>query len=72
MLLIIGENTYKMTMKQEKSMLSIASRMIKKGIYAVEKQGVCELLKEQYKTEEDLKRAVKDYKEKGFKVHYNA
>ena len=72
MRLIIDRNIYKMTIQQKKSILGIASRMIKKGIYAVEKDGVCELLKEKYTTDEDLKRAISEYKEKGFEVHYNA
>ena len=63
---------YKMTVQQKKSILGITSRMIKKGIYAVEKDGVCELLKEKYTTDEDLQRAVDEYKEKGFEVYYNA
>ena len=72
MRLIIDGNIYKMTNKQEKSVLGIASRMIKKGIYAVEYEGVCQLLKEKYTTDEDLQRAIAEYKEKGFEVHYNA
>ena len=72
MRLIIDRNIYKMTNKQEKSILGIASRMIKKGIYAVEFEGVCELLKEKYTTDEDLQRAVAEYREKGFEVYYNA
>ena len=72
MRLIIDRNIYKMTIRQKNSVLSVASRMIKKGIYAVEKDGVCELLKEKYTTDEDLQRAIAEYKEKGFEVHYNA
>lgn len=72
MRLIIDRNMYKMTVQQKNSVLSVASRMIKKGIYAVEKDGVCELLKEKYTTDEDLQRAVDEYKEKGFEVYYNA
>ena len=72
MRLIIDRNIYKMTVQQKKSILGIASRMIKKGIYAVEYEGVCELLKEKYTTDEDLQRAIAEYKEKGFEVHYNA
>ena len=72
MRLIIDRNIYKMTIRQKKSVLSIASRMIKKGIYAVEKHGVCELLKEKYTTDEELQRAIAEYEENGFEVHYNA
>ena len=71
MQLIIDGNVYKMTNKQKKSVLGIASRMIKKGIYAVEKDGVCELKKEKCCTAEDLNKAVAEYQEKGFEVHYN-
>ena len=72
MRLIIDRNIYKMTIRQKNSVLSVASRMIKKGIYAVEFEGVCELLKEKYATDEDLQRAIDEYQEKGFEVHYNA
>ena len=72
MRLIIDRNIYKMTIQQKKSILGIASRMIKKGIYAGEKHGVCELLKEKYTTDEDLQRAIAEYEENGFEVHYNA
>lgn len=72
MRLIIDGNVYKMTIRQKNSVLSIASRMIKKGIYAVEKDGVCELLKEKYTTDEELQRAITEYEENGFEVHYNA
>ena len=72
MRLIIDGNIYKMTIRQKNSVLSVASRMIKKGIYAVEKDGVCELLKEKYTTDEELQRAIAEYEEKGFEVHYNA
>ena len=72
MRLIIDGKVYKMTNKQEKSVLGIASRMIKKGIYAVENECVCELFKEKYTTDEDLQRAIAEYKEKGFEVYYNA
>ena len=72
MRLIIDGNVYKMTIRQKNSVLSIASRMIKKGIYAVEKDGVCELLKEKYTTDEELQRAIAEYEENGFEVHYNA
>ena len=71
MRLIIDRNIYKMTVQQKKSIFGIASRMIKKGIYAVEKDGVCELLKEKYTTDEDLQRAIAEYEKNGFKVYYN-
>ena len=72
MRLIIDGNVYKMTIRQKKSVLSIASRMIKKGVYAIEYEGVCELKKEKYTTDEDLQRAISEYEEKGLKVYYNA
>ena len=71
MKVLIADHAYKMTIRQKKSVLSIASRMIKKGIYAVEYDGVCELKKEKYTTDEDLIRAIAEYDEIGFEVNYN-
>ena len=41
-------------------------------MYAVEKDGICELRKDTFESEEELKKAVAEYEAKGFKVHYNS
>ena len=52
-------------------LLDFASKQIPFGIYAVEKGDFCQMLKDTYDTEEELKQAVQEYKKKGFKVYYN-
>ena len=68
---IIGETLYGMNRKQLRGVLKAASSLIPFGIYAVQKDNVCELRKDEFDNAEELKKAVGAYKEKGFKVYYN-
>ena len=68
---IIGETLYGMNRKQLRGVLKAASSLIPFGIYAVQKDDVCELRKDEFENAEELKKAVGVYKEKGFKVYYN-
>ena len=68
---IIGETLYGMNRKQLRGVLKAASSLIPLGIYAVQKDDVCELRKDEFDNAEELKKAVVAYKEKGFKVYYN-
>ena len=68
---IIGETLYGMNRKQLRGVLEAASSLITFGIYAVQKDDVCELRKDKFDNAEELKKAVVAYKEKGFKVYYN-
>ena len=68
---IIGESVYEMNRKQMRGVLKAASSLIPFGIYAVQKDDVCELRKDEFDNAEELKKAVGAYKEKGFKVYYN-
>ena len=68
---IIGETLYGMNRKQLRGVLKSASSLIPFGIYAVQKDDVCELHKDEFDNAEELKKAVGAYKEKGFKVYYN-
>ena len=68
---IIGETLYGMNRKQLRGVLKAASSLIPFGIYAVQKDDVCELRKDEFENAEELKKAVGAYKEKGFKVYYN-
>ena len=68
---IIGETLYGMNRKQLRGVLKSASSLIPFGIYAVQKDDVCELRKDEFENAEELKKAVGAYKEKGFKVYYN-
>ena len=68
---IIGETLYGMNRKQLRGVLKAASSLIPFGIYAVQKDNVCELRKDEFENAEELKKAVGAYKEKGFKVYSN-
>ena len=68
---IIGETLYGMNRKQLRGVLKAASSLIPFGIYAVQKDDVCELRKDEFENAEELKKSVGAYKEKGFKVYYN-
>lgn len=68
---IIEETLYGMNRKQLRGVLKAASSLIPFGIYAVQKDDVCELRKDKFDNAEELKKAVVAYKEKGFKVYYN-
>ena len=71
MKVIIGKAVYEMNRKQLRGALEAASSLIPFGIYAVQKDDVCELRKDKFDNAEELKKAVVAYKEKGFKVYYN-
>ena len=68
---IIGETLYGMNRKQLRGVLKAASSLMPFGIYAVQKDDVCELRKDEFDNAEELKKAVGAYKEKGFKVYSN-
>ena len=71
MKVIIGKAVYEMNRKQLRGVLEAASNLIPFGIYAVQKDDVCELRKDEFDNTEELKKAVGAYKEKGFKVYSN-
>ena len=71
MKVIIGKAVYGMNRKQLRGVLKAASSLMPFGIYAVQKDDVCELRKDKFDNAEELKKAVGVYKDKGFKVYYN-
>lgn len=71
MKVIVNETVYEMGRKEYRGVMKIASQQIPCGIYAVEKDGICELRKDTFDSKEELKKAAVEYAEKGFKVHYN-
>jgi len=72
MKVILNESVYEMGRKEYKGVLKVASKQIPCGIYAVEKEGICELRKDTFDSKEELKKDVAEYATKGFKVHYNS
>lgn len=71
MKLIIDDYIYELTREQCNMILSVMKKYIKRGIYAVEKDGIIELKKDKYPSSERLRIAINKYKENGFKVYYN-
>ena len=71
MKVLINNELYEMNRKQLRGVLKAASSLMPFGIYAVQKDDVCELRKDKFDNAEGLKKAVLAYKEKGFKVYYN-
>lgn len=71
MRVIINNSVYEIGTKEYRYVLKVASKQIPCGIYAVEKDGICELRKDTFDSKEEFKKAVEDYAAKGFKVHYN-
>lgn len=68
----VNNSLYEMGRKEYRDALKVASQQIQCGIYAVEKDGFCELRKDKFDSKEELKKAVAEYVAKGFKVHYNS
>lgn len=71
MKVIINKSVYEMNRKQVDAVLKVASEHIPFGIYAVEKDGIIELWKNNPKSKTQLKRMVRYIREKGFKVYFN-
>lgn len=71
MKVIIGKSVYEMNRKQLRGVLKAASSLIPFGIYAVQKDDVCELRKNEFDNLEEMKKAVGAYKGNGFNVYYN-
>lgn len=71
MKVIVNNNLYQMARKQLNSVLDIAKGQIPFGIYALEKDGICELRKDTFESVGELGKAVQEYEKKGFKVRFN-
>ena len=71
MRVLLNDHLYDMDRKQFDGVLKVAKKAVKRGIYAVEKDGTAEMKKETYSNKSELEKVVKEYEEKGFKVYYN-
>lgn len=72
MKVLVNNSLYEMGTKEYRGVLKIGSEQIPCGIYAVEKDGFCELRKDTFASKEELNKSVSEYVAKGFKVHYNS
>ena len=71
MRVLLNDHIYEMSRKQFDGVLKVAKKAVKRGIYAVEKDGTAEMKKETYLNKSELEKVVKEYEEKGFKVYYS-
>lgn len=71
MRVLLNDHIYEMSKKQFNGVLKVAKKAVKRGIYAVEKDGTAEMKKETYSNRAELEKAVAEYEEKEFKVYYN-
>lgn len=67
----VMERTYQMSQEEYEGLLEIASEQVPCGIYAVEKQGYAELRCDKCKSITQLKKLIRQFKARGFKVHAN-
>ena len=70
MIVNIGAETYEMRRKQVKAILGTSKKLANCNIYGIEKGNVVIMLNEKYEDDMSLKKAVGEYKKKGFKVHW--
>ena len=66
----MGTKTYEMSHKQAKAILGTAKKFANGNIYGIEKGNVVIMLNEKYDDDMSLKKAVEEYKKKGFRVHW--
>lgn len=71
MKVLVNGSLYEMNRKQLRACLKVASKAVPCGIYAIEKDGLCEMRKDVYDNFTLFMEGVTDYKEKGFKVYCN-
>lgn len=71
MRVLVGKRLYRMTRAEYDKLLQMASDLIPRGIFAIEKHNYAELKNETYELHSDLREAVRVYKYNDFKVHAN-
>ena len=71
MKVLLNESLYEMNCKQLRACLKVASKAVPSGIYAIEKDVLCEMRKDKFDDLEEMRKQVGEYTAKGFKVYYN-
>ena len=71
MKVLLNGSLYGMNRKQLRACLKVANKEVQCGIYAIEKDGLCEMRKDKFDNLEKMRKQVGEYTVKGFKVHYN-
>lgn len=68
----MGTKTYEMSRKQAKAILGTAKKLANCNIYGIEKGNVVIMLNEKYESKNELDKDIAKFRDKGFKVYYNA
>lgn len=71
MKIIVNNHVYEMGDGPYKVILQIAKQKIPFGVYAVEKNGICELKKNKCRNLKELNSVIASYTKNGFKVYVN-
>lgn len=71
MKVVVNNNVYEMGDKAYKGVLEVARQQVPFGIYAVEKDRMCELRKDKCRDEKELNALSTDFIKNGFKVYVN-
>ena len=72
MVVMIQGHSYQMTRKEFNGLIKMLKKSLSKQpmILAIEKDGIAELRKDIYDSQQDLTRMIKSWNSKGFKVSY--
>lgn len=62
---------YQMSREQFKGLLAVAGEQVPFGVYAVERDGYAELLRQNCASKRQLKQAKRDWNARGFRVYAN-
>lgn len=71
MRVLINDHVYEMGHKTFRGVLDIAKKSVPHGIYAVSKDGFCEMKKETFQTQEEMNKRIVEYQKQGFRVYFN-
>lgn len=71
MKVIVDGSVFEVNEKIYRSCLKVGSIAVTCGIYAIEKDGLCEMRKDKFDNLKKMRKQVGEYTAKGFKVYYN-
>lgn len=67
----ISNRLWRMGEKEFKKLLSVAKEQVKFGVYAIKKNDYAEMRNDVCNSKTQLKKLIREYKARGFKVYYN-
>lgn len=69
----VGPRMYQMSKKRYRELLEVArQQVLPMGVYAIEKSDYAELRNDHCASATKLKTTVREFRQQGFKVHYNS